>query len=681
MTGNWGEMADLQGIDEALALAMQDVDFAEMEQDIERFAQEPSVRQVLEVGIDLQNYSTTIAKELAVAEAEAVGDYLKHVESSAELQRDIDACDRALAKMEEKLGQFQGSLGQLSSDICTLQTRSQSIAIKLTNRKALEEHLGAFTRDISVSKAFVNMIVNGEIGPNYVKYLQMLSRKIEILNDPKMRNSAAAREVKVPIDRLRMKASDNIRVWLISNIDLLKEHCGTEQMAVWDILLKSKYLMTFLRNNSPEIEQSIKLYYTAIMSRIYLANFKLLGRRVLQQMMPISVADETLNPICVQKGFFSSSKAIGPATPFFAIRDRMKLVAESLSPPQSFGDEQYPVESLLRSLGQILIDAFTAEHNFCSEFFGLDMAISVFTQTIGFMESFMSNLLTKITDPTCVVVLLRFNTAQKEEMERRRIGNLDSYFTKLNEQMVDRFKLLCKNNVKAVNACEINLFVAADKAGCASALAVRYEQLAASMAKLRIPALGDLIDQEMMAIQEAVHSVLQKISQGFTGPAGPFVFLVKDYYSIVAALSDEKVPETAALAFWQHALEEATNKYVDLELESVFADLVRVVSKAPSANPAEAELKDISLDFKEKHVAKLHQIMNDLKVNFGPFVGKQIFELIAKRLFIVWTQFEKLCESVVKGGKSQPWFSNLLSIKQQLVSNIRLLPETFQSTR
>lgn len=675
-------MADLQEFDEALAMAMQDVDFAEMEQDIARFAQEPSVRQVLEVGIDLQNYSTTIAKELEIAEAESVGDYLKHVDSSAALKQDIELCDSALERMEDKLGQFKESLGQLSSDICTLQTKSQAIAVKLTNRKALEEHLGAFTRDISVSRAFVNTIVNGQIGPNYVKYLEILNRKIEILNDPKMRNSAAAREVKIPIDRLRMKASDNIRLWLLSNIDLLKEHCGTEQMAVWDILLKSKYLMTFLRDNSPDVERSIKQYYVAVMSRIYLANFKLLARRVTSQMQPISVSEETLNPVCVQKGFFSSKKTIGPTTPFFAIRDRMKLVAECLSPPQSFGDGQFPVESLLRSLGQIFIDAFTAEHNFTTEFFGDEnMAQFLFTQTINHMESFFGTLLGKITDPTCVIILLRFNLAQQEEMKNRNIS-CGTFLTTVHDQMISRFKVLCAMNVKAVNSCEVPLFVEADVPAHASALAVRYEMFAAAIARLRTAELGDLIDTEMKAIQDAVHSILQKISQGFQSPAASSVFLVKDYYSIVAALGDEKVPETATLAFWQRELSDETNKYVDLELAHVFSDLSRLVaSDTAPVNVNESELKDIATDFKEKHVAMLRQIISDLRASFGDFVGKEIFELVAKRLFIFWTKFRKLCESVVKGGRSQPWFSNLLAIEQQLVGNIRLLPESFQKPR
>jgi hypothetical protein len=61
----------LAGLEAELAAALDittpDIDFDLMEQDIQRFASEPSVRAVLESGVDLENYSNEIAKDLEIA--------------------------------------------------------------------------------------------------------------------------------------------------------------------------------------------------------------------------------------------------------------------------------------------------------------------------------------------------------------------------------------------------------------------------------------------------------------------------------------------------------------------------------------------------------------------------------------------------------------------------------------
>lgn len=671
-------MTDSADLEEALALAMQDVNFDEMEQDIELFAQEPSVREVLEVGIDLQNYSTTIAKELEVAQAESIHDYMRHVDDSAQIKQEIDICDHALAVMEERLGEFKGSLGQLSSDICTLQTKSQAITIKLTNRKNLESYLGSFAKDVSVSKEFVQKIVNGEVGPNYTKYLIELSRKIELLNDPRVRQSSAAKDIRLPMDCLRLKASDNIRAWLVTQINQLRDHYGTEQMAIQEILLRSKYVITFLKVNSPEIERSIRDYYISILSRIYLENFKLIARRVLRQMMPISMSQETLSPITVQRSFLSTKRVIGAPTQFFAMRDRVKLINDILSPPQPFTDGMYPVEALMRSLGQIVIDAFTAESYFACEFFQEEnMGVNIFHATLNFLDSFLGDLLSKIQDPLCLLFLVRFNLAQQEELRSRQILKLESHLTSMRMKIIDRFKSLCAINVAAIEESESDLLVQGPITTKPSPLCARYQEFVSSVARIMTKELTDVVEPEMKNIQDSVWKLINKISKEYAATDIQYALLVKDCYWIVASLSDERVPATASLAFWQKQLEESTAKYVDIELNKVFAGVIKISSAEQLSGISEADLKDTVNDFKEKHVSNLKAIISDLKGNFGDFVGKQMFELIAKRLFGFWTKFERVCEEVVKNGKSQPWFTNILTVRQQLVSNIRLLPELF----
>jgi hypothetical protein len=91
---------------ETLALTTQDVDFDKMEQDIERFAQGPSVRAALEVGVDLVNYSSEIGGQLADTEGDSTEDDLSQVDPLTVLCQEIAVCNRALGRIESELCDF-----------------------------------------------------------------------------------------------------------------------------------------------------------------------------------------------------------------------------------------------------------------------------------------------------------------------------------------------------------------------------------------------------------------------------------------------------------------------------------------------------------------------------------------------------------------------------------------------
>ena len=64
--------------------------------------------------------------------------------------------------MEEMLGRFQGDLGNISSEIRSLQEQSQSMSVCLRNRKDAETRLGAFLEGLAIPPALVEGILHCE---------------------------------------------------------------------------------------------------------------------------------------------------------------------------------------------------------------------------------------------------------------------------------------------------------------------------------------------------------------------------------------------------------------------------------------------------------------------------------------------------------------------------------------
>jgi hypothetical protein len=66
--------------------------------------------------------------------------------------------------MEQMLGRFQGDLGKVSEEIRQLQVQSQTMSMKLKNRRAAEGKLGNFVNQVTVPEDLVTNIFEAEVG-------------------------------------------------------------------------------------------------------------------------------------------------------------------------------------------------------------------------------------------------------------------------------------------------------------------------------------------------------------------------------------------------------------------------------------------------------------------------------------------------------------------------------------
>ena len=83
------------------------------------------------------------------------------------IKMQIETCDGILASMEEMLGRFQGDLGNISTEIRSLQEQSQNMSVKLKNRKAAEQKLGTFLDSLAITGPLIEGIVQREVDEDY----------------------------------------------------------------------------------------------------------------------------------------------------------------------------------------------------------------------------------------------------------------------------------------------------------------------------------------------------------------------------------------------------------------------------------------------------------------------------------------------------------------------------------
>lgn len=735
-----------------LEFASHDVNFDEMEQDIQRFASNPSVCAVLEKGVDLQNYGSKTQSNLEEAEIDAINDFLKQTDVVKQLNRELNFCDQELKNMENLLEEFKGSLGQVSVDLNLLQNRSQEITIKLNNRRNFEELLGQFTNQILITNEFSQQICTNEIDVSYIKPLKELGEKLQFIRQKEVRNYRAVKEASVPLDNLRVKAANNIRKWIFVQVNKLRELYDLNQgdfifgeqggntpdkLSIQNSMIRCRYLFRFLIENASDVQQTTRTYYIEVLSHIYMDAFRNETKRISNQMSQSPMQMETIVPTYTQTPrqgllsrilFSSSSSNIleqsHQSTLFFSLGDRLNLLKDILAPPQIFTSDSYTIESLLRSLYQTLIDSVTSEHTFTTEFFVDDsLTTEIFQPTTNKLELFIDRLITRIYDPNCIIILLRFAVAQKIEMEHRRVFKIDQHLINIKNKLIERFNAIIQLNLTALNEGDLKQFIdksvvvnsspsrtgtslpmqSTSTAHHATAMTRRFSEFVVSMILLTSPEIDEIVTPKLHLVSRSVIILLEKTSREFSSQEMCDVFLINNYYLIVSSIQTQtSIPISSSsqvddprdlpldykptvLDLFRRKLSDYTIHFVDLEIQISFPALVEAVRKAfpqiESQSPpiqdgfSEKELKAITIDFKDNHTKRMMTISESMVMKFGDFQnGRMILQMIAKRLVLYWVKFDQLCRYVIKG--SPLWFGNLIST-QQLALNIKPMTDSF----
>ena len=152
----------------------------DLEAELEIFREHDVVKGILDKGCDLQRYAREVEEKLRRVELDSIQDYIQESDNLSSLHHQVIAadlshhfggrlfhqihdCDRILVTMEQMLGKFQSDLGQVSEEIRQLQSQSQTMSVKLRNRRAAEEALGNFIDHIAVPDDMINSVLESEV--------------------------------------------------------------------------------------------------------------------------------------------------------------------------------------------------------------------------------------------------------------------------------------------------------------------------------------------------------------------------------------------------------------------------------------------------------------------------------------------------------------------------------------
>lgn len=583
----------------AAADPLEDIDFAEIDEDLKQFQQEDSVRDALSRGVNLREYARQIEQDLRAVERESIQDYIHESDNLASLHSQIQSCDAVLEHMESLLGGFQSNLGTISDEIKQLQEESYSMNISLNNRKAVEEKLGSFVDSIVLPPRLITGICEGEVNEAYLLYLTELNKKMTFVSGNKAR---ACQDVEPELERLRIRATGKIRDFLLQRIGALKKPNTNIQILQQNVLIKFKYLNQFLVDHSPSVAQEVRNIYVETMSKITVSNLRRYVSSVIKLQIDVATRNDLLGTDDGQlKSYFTSKLQLRDKGSVFTLGDR-ELVVEDVEKPSIIihvaqqNKDKFPFEQLMRSMNQLLLDSVTSEFLFTLDFFGrMDLFDDIFGKTVAFYLETLKDYLFGCFDAVGVLLMIMVNHRHQVLMTRRRVPWLDAYFDQVNMLLWPRFKVIFDLNVESVRNAQTKALFQAKSDIHPHYVTRRYAEFSASILALNASEKSEMVNAALVQLQREIERFVQRMAAEYPDQKQRIVFVINNYDLILSVYSEHNIQwdEVSAL---QKLLEVQTQAFVEEELLGAYRDIIFFVKEMTPIAAAAASGTGTPLD-------------------------------------------------------------------------------------
>ncbi|KAJ2633660.1 Vacuolar protein sorting-associated protein 52 [Coemansia sp. RSA 1290] len=628
------------------------------------------VKHVLTKGVDLQEYSQQIERELEALEDEQLSSYEKHEGALLELDSEIRSCDEVLGHMEKLLASFKTSLGSINNDIQALQSDSQSMSQRLKNRVVAEKQLNKIIQGVVIEPEAVQTICEGDVNEQYLECLMEVNKKIAYLrvHSKQHRKLKVFQQVQPELDRLRLKASSRVRQFLLDKINDLRSLSTNAHVLQSSVFLKYRFFNHFLIERHPEAAVEVRDTYIHIMRHYYLNHFETYQRGLTK--LERSVADRA-DVIGMEESsklsLFGTTKAVArDRANVFNLGSRADILdaddprAIVLSIASETNDKR-PFEELFRSYNLALVDNATAEYEFIMQFFvspkarqkitGSDMARMVFGHifepSIRIGELFLKSYLETTHDALGVLLCIRIMAQLASELQRRQVPALDSYINSMNMLLWPRFQAILDGHIESVK----RLSSSRTKAKIDTqppATVRRYAELATSLLRLNASYNTHVVALSLARLRAEVQAFLTHRADSSADQHAALVFLINSYDLLLTVLYENGFTEREEeVGSWKQVLSTTVLEFAESELERHFGYLKQFVVDAEQQSDigqiSSEDLNRVTGTFNAEWRAQISAINSSIIQSFSNFrTGTEILHAVLGQLIIYYTRFHSL---------------------------------------
>nr|XP_043606974.1 vacuolar protein sorting-associated protein 52 A [Erigeron canadensis]XP_043606975.1 vacuolar protein sorting-associated protein 52 A [Erigeron canadensis] len=630
-----------------------DISLEGLQQELEECKTDEVVANILSKGVKLREYTKGVENNLRQVELDSIQEYITESDNLVSLHDQIRDCDIILSQMETLLGGFQVEIGSISSDIKILQEKSLDMGLKLKNRKVAESKLAKFVEDIIVPPRMIDIIVDGEVNDEYLRTLEILSKKLKFVEvDSMVKTANALKDVQPELERLRQKAVSKVFEFMIQKLHALRKPKTNIQILQQSILLKYKYVMSFLKEHGKEIYNEVRAAYTDTMNKVLSAHFRAYIQALEKLQLDIAGPTDLIGVDTRSTSLFSRGREpLKNRSAIFALGDRISILKEidepSLIPHiAEASSKKYPYEVLFRSLHKLLMDTATSEYVFCGDFFGEESVFNeIFSGPFAVLDEHFGTVLPNCFDAIGIMLMIRITHQHQLIMSRRRIPCLDSYLDKVNISLWPRFKMVFDMHINSLRNANVKTLWEDDVHP--HYVMRRFAEFTASLIQLNADYGDGQLDLNMERLKMAMDDLLIKLAKTFTKPKLQTVFLINNYDMTIAVLKEAGQEGGKIQVHFEELLKNSSAVYVEELLLEHFGSLIKFVKTRASEDQSSGAGKPITLaeidplikDFASRWKTAIELMHNDVITSFSNFLcGMEILRAALTQLLLYYTR-------------------------------------------
>ncbi|KAE8022213.1 hypothetical protein FH972_008036 [Carpinus fangiana] len=665
-----------------------DMSLEGLQQELEECKNDDVVANILSKGTKLREYTKGVENNLRQVELDSIQDYIKESDNLVSLHDQIHECDSILSQMETLLSGFQSEIGSISSDIKILQEKSMDMGLKLKNRKVAESKLAKFVEDIIVPPRMVDIIVDGEVNDEYMRTLEILSKKLKFVDvDPMVKASKALKDVQPELEKLRQKAVSKLFDFIVQKLYALRKPKTNIQILQQNVLLKYKYVVSFLKEHGNEVYTEVRGAYMDTMNKVLSAHFRAYILALEKLQLDIATSSDLIGVETRSSGLFLRGREpLKNRSAVFALGERIKILKEIDEPAliphiAEASSSKYPYEVLFRSLHKLLMDTATSEYNFCDDFFAEESIFyEIFAGPFAVIDEHFNSILPNCYDAIGLMLMIGIIRQHQLIMSRRRIPCLDLYLDKVNISLWPRFKMVFDMHLNSLRNANVRTLWEDDVHP--HYVMRRYAEFTASLIRLNVEYGDGQLELNLERLRMAVDDLLMKLAKMFPKTKLQIVFLINNYDMTISVLK-EAAPEGGKIQMhFEELLKSNTTLFVEELLLEHFSDIIKFVKTRASEDPSSssekaitvAEVEPLVKDFASRWKAAIEVMHKDVITSFSSLLcGMEILRAALTQLLLYYTRLSDCIKRIVGGSALN---KDLVSISS-IMYEIRKYSRTF----
>ncbi|OVA01071.1 Vps52/Sac2 [Macleaya cordata] len=562
------------------------------------------------------------------------------------------------------------------------------MGLKLKNRKVAELKLARFVEDIIVPPRMVDIVVDGEVNDEYMRTLEILSKKLKFVEvDTMVQSSKALKDVQPELEKLRQKAVSKVSEFIIQKLYALRKPKTNIQILQQNVLLKYKYVIIFLKEHGKEVYTEVRGAYVDTMNKVLSAHFRAYIQAVEKLQLDIATSSDLIGVETRATSLFSRGREpLKNRSAVFALGERINILKEIEQPAliphiAEASSLKYPYEVLFRSLHKLLMDTATSEYLFCDDFFGEESIFyEIFAGPFAVIDEHFNSILPNCFDAIGLMLMIRIIHQHQLIMSRRRIPCLDSYLDKVNISLWPRFKMVFDMHLNSLRTANVKTLWEDDVHP--HYVMRRYAEFSASLVHLNVEYGDGQLELNLERLRMAVDDLLIKLAKTFTKPKLQTVFLINNYDMTIAVLKEAGPEGGKTQMHFEELLKSNTAIFVEELLLEHFSDLIKFVKTRASEDPSSSSEKLISVadveplvkDFASRWKAAIELMHKDVITSFSNFLcGMEILRAALTQLLLYYTRLSD-CIKRIPGGSALN--KDLVSISS-IMYEIRKYSRTF----